>query len=150
MSNKILVVDDEPDIRFLLKDILEDEGYEVNLAENATQAGEQKQAFLPDLILLDIWMPEMDGVTLLKQWNEQKSLVCPVVMMSGHGTVETAVEATRYGAFDFVEKPLSTAKLLRTVNSALSSRVTHPSQRKRKISSCQSVTVIRCSFCARP
>ena len=123
MSTKILVVDDEPDIRFLLKDILEDEGYEVNVAENAIQAGEQKQLFLPDLILLDIWMPEMDGVTLLKQWNEQKSLNCPVVMMSGHGTVETAVEATRYGAFDFVEKPLSTAKLLRTVNSALTSRV---------------------------
>ncbi len=123
MSTKILVVDDEPDIRLLLKDILEDEGYEVNVAENAIQAAEQKQLFSPDLILLDIWMPDMDGVTLLKQWNEQKSLVCPVVMMSGHGTVETAVEATRFGAFDFVEKPLSTAKLLRTVNSALSSRV---------------------------
>lgn len=121
MSRKILVVDDEPDIRFLLKDILEDEGYEVKVAENARQANEYKAAISPDLILLDIWMPEMDGVSLLKQWSEQKLLDCPVVMISGHGTVETAVEATRFGAFDFVEKPLSTAKLLRTVSSALSS-----------------------------
>ncbi len=121
MSTKILIVDDEPDIRFLLKDILEDEGYEVVVAENATQASELKASFAPDLILLDIWMPEMDGVSLLKQWNEQNLLDCPVVMISGHGTVETAVEATRFGAFDFVEKPLSTAKLLHTVNLALSS-----------------------------
>lgn len=120
MSKKILVVDDEPDIRFLLKDILEDEGFDVSVAENAQQASEMKSSFTPNLILLDIWMPEMDGVSLLKQWNEQHALDCPVVMMSGHGTVETAVEATRFGAFDFVEKPLSTAKLLRTVNSALS------------------------------
>lgn len=122
MNTKILVVDDEPDIRFLIKDILEDEGYSVDVAEHAQQAGERKQAFSPDLVLLDIWMPEMDGVTLLKQWHENNELNCPVVMMSGHGTVETAVEATRYGAFDFVEKPLSTAKLLRTVKSALESR----------------------------
>lgn len=122
MNTKILVVDDEPDIRFLLKDILEDEGYLVEVAEHAMQANERKSAFSPDLILLDIWMPEIDGVTLLKQWHEKKSLNCPVVMMSGHGTVETAVEATRYGAFDFVEKPLSTAKLLRTVKSALASQ----------------------------
>lgn len=121
MSAKILVVDDEPDIRFLLKDILEDEGYEVDVAENALQASEHKASFAPNLILLDIWMPEMDGVSLLKQWGEQNALDCPVVMISGHGTVETAVEATRYGAFDFVEKPLSTAKLLHTVNLALSS-----------------------------
>ena len=121
MSLKILVVDDEPDIRFLLKDILEDEGYEVEVAENAIQASERKASFSPNLILLDIWMPDMDGVSLLKQWSDQKVLDSPVVMISGHGTVETAVEATRYGAFDFVEKPLSTAKLLRTVTSALSS-----------------------------
>jgi DNA-binding NtrC family response regulator len=122
MNTKILVVDDEPDIRFLLKDILQDEGFDVTVAENATQADELKSSFAPNLILLDIWMPEMDGVTLLKQWSEQQQLNCPVIMMSGHGTVETAVEATRYGAYDFVEKPLSTAKLLRTVNSALSSK----------------------------
>lgn len=119
MSQKILVVDDEPDIRFLIKDILEDEGYEVDVAEHAVQATERKQQFLPDLVLLDIWMPEMDGVSLLKQWNESQQMTCPVVMMSGHGTVETAVEATRYGALDFVEKPLSMAKLLRTVKTAL-------------------------------
>ncbi len=120
MNKKILVVDDEPDIRFLLKDILEDEGFDVSVAENADQASQLKNSFPPSLILLDIWMPDMDGVSLLKQWHEQKALACPVVMMSGHGTVETAVEATRFGAFDFVEKPLSTARLLRTVNAALS------------------------------
>ena len=120
MNKKILVVDDEPDIRFLLQDILEDEGFDVSVAENAHQASELKSSLSPNLILLDIWMPEMDGVSLLKQWSEQQSLDCPVVMMSGHGTVETAVEATRFGAYDFVEKPLSTAKLLRTVNAALS------------------------------
>ncbi len=119
MNTKILVVDDEPDIRFLLKDILEDEGYEVDVAEHAAQARQRKAEFSPDLVLLDIWMPEMDGVSLLKQWNESNQLDCPVVMMSGHGTVETAVEATRYGAYDFVEKPLSTAKLLHTVKAAL-------------------------------
>lgn len=122
IRSKILVVDDEPDIRELLKDILEDEAYEVEVAEHARRAMERKSLFKPDLVLLDIWMPEMDGVSLLKQWNEQNELSCPVVMMSGHGTVETAVEATRYGAYDFVEKPLSMAKLLRTVKSALQSR----------------------------
>jgi len=121
LTSKILVVDDEPDIRAVLQDILEDEGYQVDIAEQAHQAMELKTQSSPDLILLDIWMPEMDGVTLLKHWHEQNELNCPVVMMSGHGTVETAVEATRYGAFDFVEKPLSMARLLRTVKSALSS-----------------------------
>jgi two-component system, NtrC family, nitrogen regulation response regulator NtrX len=121
-QSKILVIDDEPDIRELLKDILEDEGYAVEVAEHALRAIELKPVFNPDLVLLDIWMPEMDGVSLLKLWNEQKELTSPVVMMSGHGTVETAVEATRYGAFDFVEKPLSMAKLLRTVKSALQSQ----------------------------
>jgi two-component system nitrogen regulation response regulator NtrX len=121
MNAKILVVDDEPDIRALVKDILEDEGYQVDVAEHALQADERKARFMPDLVLLDIWMPDTDGVSLLKQWSEQNTLTCPVVMMSGHGTVETAVEATRYGAFDFVEKPLSMARLLRTVKSALSS-----------------------------
>jgi len=120
MSTRILVVDDEPDIRFLLKDILEDEGYLVDVAEHASAANEIRRVSNPDLILLDIWMPKVDGVTLLKQWKASGDDHCPVVMMSGHGTVETAVEATRYGAIDFVEKPLSTAKLLSTVKSALS------------------------------
>jgi len=125
MNTKILVVDDEPDIRSLLKDILEDEGYDVDLAENAQQASLRKNEFIPDLVLLDIWMPEMDGVSLLKQWSEKNELTSPVVMMSGHGTVETAVEATRFGAFDFVEKPLSMAKLLHTVKNALASAETN-------------------------
>lgn len=130
MNAKILVVDDEPDIRVLLKEILEDEGYAVDVAEHANQATERKIRFSPDLVLLDIWMPEMDGVTLLKQWSDRHELDCPVVMMSGHGTVETAVEATRFGAFDFVEKPLSMAKLLRTVKSALANGVESTEQKK--------------------
>jgi DNA-binding NtrC family response regulator len=121
MSARILVVDDEPDIRFLLKDILEDEGYQVDVAEHARAANQIRAVTKPDLVLLDIWMPEVDGVTLLKEWKTHQDDTCPVVMMSGHGTVETAVEATRYGAFDFVEKPLSMAKLLSTVKSALKS-----------------------------
>ncbi|MEM7565357.1 MAG: response regulator, partial [Pseudomonadota bacterium] len=121
MSARILVVDDEPDIRFLLKDILEDEGYQVDVAEHARAANEVRKTVDPDLVLLDIWMPEVDGVTLLKEWKSSGRDDCPVVMMSGHGTVETAVEATRFGAVDFVEKPLSMAKLLNTVKSALAS-----------------------------
>jgi len=122
MSLKILVVDDEPDIRLLLSDILQDEGYIVDLAEHAEQANAKLHIFKPDLVLLDIWMPDIDGVTLLKQWSEKGLLNCQVIMMSGHGTVETAVEATRYGAFDFVEKPLSIARLLHTVKSAFSNQ----------------------------
>lgn len=119
MSKKtILVVDDEPDIRQLLQDILEDEGYRVHVAENATAARQQRQDHKPDLILLDIWMPDEDGISLLKDWLREDQL-CPVVMMSGHATVETAVEATRLGAYDFLEKPLSMAKLLVTVERAL-------------------------------
>ena len=118
MGARILVVDDEPDIRVLLKDILEDEGYQVDVAEHARAANDIRSRLTPDLVLLDIWMPEVDGVTLLKQWKSSGDDRCPVVMMSGHGTVETAVEATRYGAVDFVEKPLSMAKLLSTVKSA--------------------------------
>jgi DNA-binding NtrC family response regulator len=120
MRKRVLIVDDEPDIRALLKEILDDEGYEVDAVDSALQALERKPRFLPDLVLLDIWMPEMDGVSLLKHWSERKDLTCPVVMMSGHGTVETAVEATRFGAYDFVEKPLSMAKLIRVVKAALS------------------------------
>jgi DNA-binding NtrC family response regulator len=118
-TGKILVVDDEADIRVLLKEILSDEGYEVDVAANAGQARASRAKTTPDLVLLDIWMPDTDGITLLREWSTAGSGDCPVVMMSGHGTVETAVEATRLGAFDFVEKPLSLAKLLRTVERAM-------------------------------
>ena len=115
----VLVVDDEPDIRTLVKEILEDEGYEVDIAENAQTAREARRARRPDLILLDIWMPDTDGITLLKEWSQDQGSDTPVLMMSGHGTVETAVEATRLGAYDFIEKPLSMAKLLLTIQRAL-------------------------------
>ena len=115
----ILVVDDEPDIRELVRDILEDEGYTVATAENGEAARAALRERRPDLILLDIWMPDIDGISLLKEWAEGDGLPCPVIIMSGHGTVETAVEATRLGAYDFLEKPLSLAKLLLTVERAL-------------------------------
>jgi len=118
---RILVVDDESEIRGLLKEILADEGYDVDVAADADQARESRAQHDPDLVLLDIWMPDTDGITLLREWSQTNGASCPVVMMSGHGTVETAVEATRLGAFDFVEKPLSLAKLLRTVERALDS-----------------------------
>lgn len=119
---RILVVDDESEIRGLLKEILADEGYEVDVAANAAEARAIRAEHDPDLVLLDIWMPDVDGITLLREWAQPNGAIsCPVVMMSGHGTVETAVEATRLGAFDFVEKPLSLAKLLRTVERALDS-----------------------------
>ncbi|MDP1772199.1 MAG: sigma-54 dependent transcriptional regulator [Methylobacter sp.] len=116
---RILVVDDEPDIRRLVCEILEDEGYQVATAENAGAARELKKSKAPDLILLDIWMPDTDGITLLKEWVAEETLLCPVIMMSGHGSVEAAVEATRLGAYDFLEKPLSLAKLLLIVERAL-------------------------------
>ena len=115
----ILVVDDEADIRGLLKEILSEEGYAVDVAANAAEARAACARQAPDLVLLDIWMPDADGISLLREWQQTQSLAAPVVMMSGHGTVETAVEATRLGAVDYVEKPLSLAKLLRTVTSAL-------------------------------
>ncbi len=118
-SPRILIVDDEADIRSLLREILSEEGYEVEVAADAQQARASRARQNPDLVLLDIWMPDTDGITLLREWSHIPSADCPVVMMSGHGTVETAVEATRLGAFDFVEKPLSLAKLLRTVERAL-------------------------------
>jgi DNA-binding NtrC family response regulator len=118
-TSHILVVDDEADIRGLLKEILSEEGYEVDVAANAAQARASRARQIPDLVLLDIWMPDVDGITLLREWSVGAADGCPVVMMSGHSTVETAVEATRLGAFDFVEKPLSLAKLLRTVERAL-------------------------------
>ncbi|MEZ5500931.1 MAG: sigma-54 dependent transcriptional regulator [Steroidobacteraceae bacterium] len=115
----ILVVDDEADIRSLLSEILAEEGYRVEVAADATAARAARARRSPDLVLLDIWMPDVDGITLLREWSTDAAAGPPVVMMSGHGTVETAVEATRLGAFDFVEKPLSLAKLLRTVERAL-------------------------------
>ncbi len=115
----VLVVDDEPDIRGLLQEILEDEGYAVSSADTAEAARACVAESRPDLVLLDIWMPDMDGVSLLKSWKSAGTLDFPVIMISGHGTVETAVEATRHGAVDFIEKPLSLAKLLLTVEKAL-------------------------------
>lgn len=120
---QILVVDDEVGIRELLAEILSDEGYQVHLAESAEQARSFRNAQEPDLVLLDIWMPDTDGVDLLKEWAEQDLLTMPVVMMSGHGTIETAVEATRIGAVDFLEKPISLQKLLNTVTRAIRTEV---------------------------
>ncbi|MCZ6525826.1 MAG: sigma-54 dependent transcriptional regulator [Gammaproteobacteria bacterium] len=119
IGSNILVVDDEPDICNIVKEILEDEGSKVCVAENGETARILKETVKPDLILLDIWMPDIDGISLLKEWNESGSIETPVIMMSGHGTVETAVEATRLGAYDVLEKPLSLAKLLLTVRNAL-------------------------------
>lgn len=125
----VLVVDDEADIRALIQEILTDENYRVTVAGNAAEARQARESNKVDLILLDIWMPDTDGITLLREWSEHGGLDAPVVIMSGHGTVDTAVEATRLGAFDFVEKPLSIAKLLRTVERALeSTRKTGPTR----------------------
>lgn len=115
----ILVVDDEIDICQIVQEILADENYDVTIAENAQAARAAYNSHRPDLVLLDIWMPDTDGISLLKEWSHDQDLPVPVVMMSGHGTVETAVEAIRLGAYDFIEKPLTTAKLLVTVEHAL-------------------------------
>ena len=123
---EILVVDDEPGIRELMREILEEEGYEVRAAENGTAARAALDAKIPDLVLLDIWMPDVDGVTLLKEWKMQGRLTMPVVMMSGHGTVHTAVEATRLGAFDYLEKPVAYKQLLETVRKAMETRSAKP------------------------
>jgi DNA-binding NtrC family response regulator len=116
---RVLVVDDEPDIRATIRDILEDEGYVVDVADSAASAREARRRQRPDVVLLDIWMPDLDGISLLREWSERGGLPCPVIMISGHGTVETAVEATRLGAWDFIEKPISLAKLLLVVAHAL-------------------------------
>jgi len=116
---RVLVVDDEPDIRATIRDILEDEGCVVETAESAAAAREARRRQRPDVVLLDIWMPDLDGISLLREWSERGGLPCPVIMISGHGTVETAVEATRLGAWDFIEKPISLAKLLLVVEHAL-------------------------------
>lgn len=118
MAN-ILVVDDELGIRDLLSEILNDEGHTVELAENAAQARGARQRQRPDLVLLDIWMPDTDGVTLLKEWSTSGLLTMPVVMMSGHATIETAVEATKIGAHSFLEKPITMQKLLKAVEAGL-------------------------------
>lgn len=120
-TQNILVVDDEPDIRRVLQEILEDEHYRVLTAENAAAARTAYEKHHPDLVLLDIWMPDLDGISLLKEWMQADDQAPPVVMMSGHGTVETAVEAVRLGAQDFIEKPLSTGKLLVTITRVLQS-----------------------------
>jgi DNA-binding NtrC family response regulator len=118
MAN-ILVVDDELGIRDLLSEILNDEGHNVELAENAAQARGARNRARPDLVLLDIWMPDTDGVTLLKEWSTTGLLSMPVIMMSGHATIETAVEATKIGAQSFLEKPITMQKLLKAVEAGL-------------------------------
>ncbi|MDC6170307.1 response regulator [Paucibacter sp. XJ19-41] len=115
----ILVVDDELGIRALLSEILTDEGHTIELAENAAQARAVRERMRPDLVLLDIWMPDVDGITLLKEWGSAGQLSMPVIMMSGHGTIDTAVEATKVGAIAFLEKPITLQKLLRAVEQAL-------------------------------
>ncbi len=116
---RILVVDDEVGIRELLSEILYDEGHTIELAENAAQARAARLRGRPDLVLLDIWMPDTDGVTLLKEWGSQGLLDMPVIMMSGHATIDTAVEATRIGAIDFLEKPITLQRLLKTISAGL-------------------------------
>lgn len=118
-SSDILIVDDEIGIRELLSEILQDEGYTVALAENAELARQLRDQTRPALVLLDIWMPDCDGVTLLKEWAKLGQLNMPVIMMSGHASIDTAVEATRIGAFDFLEKPIALQKLLSTIQRAL-------------------------------
>src|ERR1041384_6881143 len=115
----ILVVDDEMGLRALLSEILSDEGHSIELAENAAQARAVRERLRPDLVLLDIWMPDVDGISLLKEWGSSGLLTMPVIMMSGHGTIDTAVEATKFGAVAFLEKPITLAKLLRAVEQAL-------------------------------
>src|SRR3977135_1734606 len=118
-ASRILVVDDEADIRGLLKEILSEEGYDVEIAADASQARSSRAAQVPDLVLLDIWMPDTDGITLLREWSVTDGYDCRVVMRRGRGPVEPGGEATRLGASDFVKKPLSLTKLLRTVERAL-------------------------------
>lgn len=119
MAATILIVDDEPDIRELIGEILSDEDYVPVLASSAAEAHEMRKKSDPDLILLDVWMPDSDGISVLREWREQDIALCPVVMISGHGSVEAAVEASHYGACDFIEKPVSMARLLNTVRKAL-------------------------------
>ena len=119
MAATVLIVDDEPDIRETIGEILADEGFRALLAGDAAEARRVRSEHDPDLILLDVWMPDSDGISLLKEWRADERGLCPVVMISGHGSVEAAVEATRFGARDFIEKPVSMARLLSTVRKAL-------------------------------
>jgi DNA-binding NtrC family response regulator len=135
MAN-ILVVDDELGIRDLLSEILNDEGHNVDLAENAAQARAARARGPHDLVLLDIWMPDTDGVTLLKEWASAGALTMPVIMMSGHATIDTAVEATRIGAFSFLEKPITLQKLLKAVEQGLAR------QQQRKAPVVEAVAVV--------
>ena len=130
----ILVVDDEMGIRELLNEILTDEGHTVYAAESAMQARTIREQMRPDLVLLDIWMPDVDGITLLKEWSKTGQLTMPVVMMSGHATIDTAVEATRIGALNFLEKPIALQKLLKTVNKALESSPKYVEPAEEKVS----------------
>ena len=134
----ILVVDDEMGIRELLNEILTDEGHTVYAAESAMQARTIREQMRPDLVLLDIWMPDVDGISLLKEWSKTGQLTMPVVMMSGHATIDTAVEATRIGALNFLEKPIALQKLLKTVSKALESAPKHVELAEEKISSVSS------------
>ena len=122
----ILVVDDELGIRALLSEILADEGHTIELAENAAQARACRERIRPDLVLLDIWMPDVDGITLLKEWGATGQLTMPVIMMSGHGTIDTAVEAIKFGAMAFLEKPITLQKLLRAVEQGLAKPAAAP------------------------
>ena len=138
----ILVVDDEMGIRELLNEILTDEGHTVYSAESAIQARTIREQMRPDLVLLDIWMPDTDGITLLKEWSNTGQLTMPVVMMSGHATIDTAVEATRIGALNFLEKPIALQKLLKTVSKALESSPKYVEPEERAVqSSSNSVSV---------
>jgi len=128
------VVDDEMGIRELLNEILTDEGHTVYAAESAMQARTIREQMRPDLVLLDIWMPDVDGISLLKEWSKTGQLTMPVVMMSGHATIDTAVEATRIGALNFLEKPIALQKLLKTVSKALESSPKHVEIAEEKIS----------------
>jgi DNA-binding NtrC family response regulator len=130
----ILVVDDEMGIRELLNEILTDEGHTVYAAESAMQARTIREQMRPDLVLLDIWMPDVDGISLLKEWSKTGQLTMPVVMMSGHATIDTAVEATRIGALNFLEKPIALQKLLKTVNKALESSPKYVELAEEKVS----------------
>ncbi|MBU3621455.1 response regulator [Polynucleobacter sp. CS-Odin-A6] len=130
----ILVVDDEMGIRELLNEILTDEGHTVYAAESAMQARTIREQMRPDLVLLDIWMPDVDGITLLKEWSKTGQLTMPVVMMSGHATIDTAVEATRIGALNFLEKPIALQKLLKTVSKALESSPKYVEPAEEKVS----------------
>src|SRR2546423_15248627 len=129
---QILVVDDEVGIRELLSEILEDEGHQVALAESAADARRARERARPDLVLLDIWMQDTDGITLLKEWAASGQLTMPVIMMSGHATIETASEAARFGALDFLEKPIAMARLLSSVKHGLEhGRLAHSAQTAR-------------------